>query len=31
VLCADGRARVVQRRETIADLLARNCETTLEL
>jgi diaminopimelate decarboxylase len=31
VLCADGRARVVQRRETTADLLARNCETTLEL
>jgi diaminopimelate decarboxylase len=31
VLCADGRARVVQRRETIADLLARNCETRLEL
>jgi len=25
VLCADGRARIVVRRETIADLLARSC------
>lgn len=31
VLCRDGAARVVQRRETIEDLLARNCDTALEL
>ncbi|HEX5195568.1 MAG TPA: diaminopimelate decarboxylase [Solirubrobacteraceae bacterium] len=30
VLCRDGRARVVQRRETIEDLLARNCDLALE-
>ncbi|HEY5429299.1 MAG TPA: diaminopimelate decarboxylase, partial [Solirubrobacteraceae bacterium] len=29
VLCCDGAARVVQRRETIPDLLARNCDTPL--
>ncbi|MGH2876476.1 MAG: diaminopimelate decarboxylase, partial [Solirubrobacteraceae bacterium] len=31
VLCHEGRARVVQRRETIDDLLARNCDGELEL
>lgn len=31
VMCADGQARVVQRRETIDDLLARNTETALAL
>lgn len=29
VLCHEGRARVVQRRETIGDLLARNCNANL--
>jgi diaminopimelate decarboxylase len=31
VLVADGHARVVQRRETVEDLLARNCADELEL
>ncbi|MGH2859573.1 MAG: diaminopimelate decarboxylase [Solirubrobacteraceae bacterium] len=31
VLCHEGAARVVQRRESIDDLLARNCDTALEL
>lgn len=31
VICLDGQARVVQRRETIDDLLARNSEMTLPL
>jgi diaminopimelate decarboxylase len=29
VICRDGAARVVQRRETIDDLLARNCDRPL--
>ena len=29
VICSDGTARVVQRRETIDDLLARNCDRPL--
>ena len=29
VMCSDGTARVVQRRETIDDLLARNCDRPL--
>ncbi|MDQ6817698.1 MAG: diaminopimelate decarboxylase [Actinomycetota bacterium] len=31
VLCHEGRARIVQRRERIEDLLARDCELELEL
>lgn len=31
VMCAEGRARLVQRRETLADLLARNTEQELPL
>jgi diaminopimelate decarboxylase len=31
VLCRDGAARIVQRRETIADLLARNSDEPLRL
>lgn len=31
VMCSDGRATVVQRRETIDDLLERNCSTALQL
>jgi diaminopimelate decarboxylase len=29
VMCRDGRARIVQRRETIDDLLRRNCDVAL--
>jgi diaminopimelate decarboxylase len=29
VMCSDGGARIVQRRETIEDLLMRNCDTSL--
>jgi diaminopimelate decarboxylase len=31
VICHEGSARVVQRRETIGDLLMRNCDAELEL
>ena len=31
VLCRDGKARVIQRRELIEDLLARDCQLELEL
>jgi diaminopimelate decarboxylase len=31
VMCNEGRARVVQRRERIEDLLARDCELELAL
>ena len=31
VMCGEGRARIVQRRETVADLLARNCYVELAL
>ena len=31
VMCRDGAARIVQRRETIDDLLARNCDLALPL
>jgi diaminopimelate decarboxylase len=31
VLCRDGKARIVVRRETIADLLARDCDVEVEM
>jgi diaminopimelate decarboxylase len=31
VMCSGGEARVVQRRETIDDLLRRNCDVALSL
>ncbi len=31
VMCSGGHARIVQRRETIDDLLKRNCDVALSL